>query len=71
MNVSATIGGMALIAIGLVMLRFRDRIEAFWAFLLPARRPQWYRMWVYVAGPALLVVFGVALTIGGITGSAH
>jgi hypothetical protein len=72
-NASATIAGIAFLAIGLVMLRFRDRIEAFWASVFPVMRSQsrWLRNYNYVGGPAVLIIFGVVLLISGVTGHAH
>ena len=63
---SNLIVGVAVLAVGIVMLRFRERIEAFWAFLIPARRPRWYRIYAYVGGPLFLIFCGVALVVSGV-----
>lgn len=66
---STLVLGLALVAVGVVMLRYRDRIARFWEAVLPWPRgkgpPRWYRAYAYVGGPAFLIACGVALLVSG------
>jgi hypothetical protein len=64
--VSALIVGVVAVAVGVAMLLLRDRIEAFWAPLIPKSRPEGYGAWIHVAGPIFVIIWGLALAVSAV-----
>jgi LPXTG-motif cell wall-anchored protein len=68
---SAVLGGMAVAAVGVLLLVYRSKVQTFWeekAFprFPEALRDPAYRTMTYVVGPIFVVVVGLGLFISGV-----
>jgi hypothetical protein len=74
-GVSSLVVGVVVVTVGVLMLRFRDRIAGFWQAIIPwpggNGPPRWYRVYAYIGGPLFLILCGIALVVSGVVDIAN